>query len=60
MSPVFGVSIQTMTDVVGNPEQERKAEFYYKPSIQEGVSRYFYNKVQQRKAEIDHALGFKH
>ncbi|XP_067934788.1 SWI/SNF-related matrix-associated actin-dependent regulator of chromatin subfamily D member 1-like [Watersipora subatra] len=52
--------LKTMTDVVGNPEQERKAEFYYKPSIQEGVSRYFYNKVQQRKAEIDHALGFKH
>ena len=52
--------LQTMTDVVGNPEEERKAEFYYKPSIQEGVSKYFYSKVQQRKSELDQVLGFKH
>lgn len=48
-----------MKDVVGNPEEERKAEFYYKPAIQEGVSRYFYNKVMQRKAELEQVLGFK-
>lgn len=34
-----------MTDVVGNPEEERKAEFYYQPWAQEAVCRYFYSKV---------------
>lgn len=36
---------QTMTDVVGNPEEERRAEFYYQPWAQEAVCRYFYSKV---------------
>ncbi len=34
-----------MTDVVGNPEEERQAEFFYEPWVQEAVSRYFYGKV---------------
>lgn len=34
-----------MTDVVGNPEEERKAEFYNQPWSPEAVSRYFYSKV---------------
>lgn len=36
-----------MTDVVGNPEEERRAEFYYQPWAQEAVCRYFYSKVTQ-------------
>lgn len=36
---------QVMTDVVGNPEEERRAEFYHEPWSQEAVSRYFYCKV---------------
>ncbi|MEQ2215659.1 hypothetical protein XENOCAPTIV_003944, partial [Xenoophorus captivus] len=36
---------KTMTDVVGNPEEERRAEFYYQPWAQEAVCRYFYSKV---------------
>lgn len=36
---------QTMTDVVGNPEEERRAEFYFQPWAQEAVCRYFYSKV---------------
>ena len=36
---------QTMTDVVGNPEEERHADFYYEPWSQEAVCRYFYGKV---------------
>lgn len=36
-----------MTDVVGNPEEERRAEFYYQPWAQEAVCRYFYSKVIQ-------------
>lgn len=34
-----------MTDVVGNPEEERRADFYYQPWAQEAVCRYFYSKV---------------
>lgn len=34
-----------MTDVVGNLEEERRAEFYYQPWAQEAVCRYFYSKV---------------
>ena len=37
--------LQVMTDVVGNPEEERRAEFYHEPWSQEAVSRYFYCKV---------------
>lgn len=34
-----------MTDVVGNPEEERRAAFYHEPWSQEAVSRYIYCKV---------------
>uniref|UniRef100_A0A452ICW0 DM2 domain-containing protein n=1 Tax=Gopherus agassizii TaxID=38772 RepID=A0A452ICW0_9SAUR len=37
--------LKVMTDVVGNPEEERRAEFYHEPWSQEAVSRYFYCKV---------------
>lgn len=37
-----------MTDVVGNPEEERRAAFYHEPWSQEAVSRYFYCKVRRR------------
>lgn len=46
-----------MTDVVGNPEEERKSEFYYQPCMQEAVDRYFYSKVHQKRAELEHQLG---
>ena len=36
-----------MTDVVGNPEEERHAEFFFEPWSQEAVCRYFYGKVRQ-------------
>jgi len=35
-----------MTDVAGNPEEERRADFYYQPWAQEAVCRYFYGKVR--------------
>ncbi|KAK2495906.1 hypothetical protein MC885_021868 [Smutsia gigantea] len=37
--------LKVMTDVAGNPEEERRAEFYHQPWSQEAVSRYFYCKV---------------
>lgn len=51
--------LKTMTDVVGNPEEERRAEFYYQPWAQEAVCRYFYSKVQQKRAELEQALGIR-
>uniref|UniRef100_A0A2K5E3B1 DM2 domain-containing protein n=1 Tax=Aotus nancymaae TaxID=37293 RepID=A0A2K5E3B1_AOTNA len=36
--------LKTMTDVVGNPEEERRTEFYFQPWAQEAVCRYFYSK----------------
>lgn len=44
-SALCSPSPQTMTDVVGNPEEERRAEFYFQPWAQEAVCRYFYSKV---------------
>uniref|UniRef100_A0A8C9V735 SWI/SNF related BAF chromatin remodeling complex subunit D1 n=1 Tax=Scleropages formosus TaxID=113540 RepID=A0A8C9V735_SCLFO len=51
--------LKTMTDVVGNPEEERMAEFYFQPWAQEAVCRYFYSKVQQRRQELEQALGIR-
>jgi len=34
-----------MTDVAGNPEEERRAEFYESPWLPEAVGRYVYSKV---------------
>lgn len=41
-----------MTDVVGNPEEERRAEFYHEPWSQEAVSRYFYCKVSRHTLSL--------
>lgn len=41
-----------MTDVVGNPEEERRAAFYHEPWSQEAVSRYFYCKVRERHRNL--------
>lgn len=44
-----------MTDVAGNPEEERRAEFYHQPWSQEAVSRYFYCKVMEA---LEHEASF--
>ncbi|KAL8586999.1 SWI SNF, matrix associated, actin dependent regulator of chromatin, subfamily d, member 1 [Nucella lapillus] len=51
--------LKTMTDVVGNPEEERHADFFYQPWAQEAVCRYFYGKVNQRRLELEQALGLR-
>ncbi|XP_071380706.1 SWI/SNF-related matrix-associated actin-dependent regulator of chromatin subfamily D member 1 isoform X2 [Centroberyx affinis] len=56
---IAGLDNKTMTDVVGNPEEERRAEFYFQPWAQEAVCRYFYSKVQQRRQELEQALGIR-
>ncbi|XP_003741941.1 SWI/SNF-related matrix-associated actin-dependent regulator of chromatin subfamily D member 1 [Galendromus occidentalis] len=51
--------LKTMTDVVGNPEEERRADFYHQRWASEAVCRYFYGKVQQKRAELEQALGIR-
>ncbi|XP_062977689.1 SWI/SNF-related matrix-associated actin-dependent regulator of chromatin subfamily D member 3 isoform X3 [Elgaria multicarinata webbii] len=51
--------LKVMTDVAGNPEEERRAEFYQEPWSQEAVSRYFYCKIQQRRQELEQSLGVR-
>ncbi|KAK4302354.1 hypothetical protein Pmani_025540 [Petrolisthes manimaculis] len=51
--------LKIMTDVVGNPEEERRAQFYYQPWTHEAVNRYFYSKIQQKRAELEQALGIR-
>ncbi|KAM7448208.1 SWI SNF [Porites harrisoni] len=51
--------LKVMTDVVGNPEEERRADFFHLPWSQEAVCRYFYGKVQQKRAELEQALGIR-
>ncbi|XP_064647597.1 SWI/SNF-related matrix-associated actin-dependent regulator of chromatin subfamily D member 1-like isoform X2 [Lineus longissimus] len=51
--------LKTMTDVVGNPEEERKADYFHQPWAGEAVCRYFYGKVQQRRVELEQALGIR-
>lgn len=48
-----------MTEVVGEGECERKADHYFQPQVQEGVFRYIYQKVQQKRAELESTLGVK-
>merc|ERR1739838_859177 len=52
-------ALKTMTDVAGNPEEERRVDFYYQPWVTEGVCRYFYGKIQQKRAELDASLGVR-
>ncbi|PAA62959.1 hypothetical protein BOX15_Mlig011519g5, partial [Macrostomum lignano] len=49
--------LKTMTDLVGNPEEERRAEFYQDSWLHEAATRYFSSKVTQRRQELEHALG---
>lgn len=39
-------SWQIITDVIGNPEEERRAAFYHQPWAQEAVGRHIFAKVR--------------
>jgi len=52
--------LKTMTDVAGNPEEERRVDHYYQPWLAEGVNRYFHGKIQQKRAELDSSMGVRH
>ena len=51
--------LKQMTDVVGCPEEERRAQYYYQAWTGEAVNRYFYTKIQQKRAELEQALGIR-
>uniref|UniRef100_A0A8C7XEU6 SWI/SNF related BAF chromatin remodeling complex subunit D2 n=1 Tax=Oryzias sinensis TaxID=183150 RepID=A0A8C7XEU6_9TELE len=53
------LEMKLMTDVTGNPEEERRAEFYEAPWMPEAVGRYVYSKVQQRRQELEQVLGIR-
>ena len=53
------LDLKMMTDVAGNPEEERHTDYYYQPWASEAVCRYFYQKIQQKRAELDSVLGLK-
>ena len=60
--PIFShlkIDLKMMTDVAGDPEEERHTDFYYQPWASEAVCRYFYQKIQQKRAELDSVLGLK-
>lgn len=38
-----------MTDVNGQPETERQADYFTQPWMHEAVGRYFYSKVKNRR-----------
>ncbi|KAJ8245932.1 hypothetical protein GJAV_G00261840 [Gymnothorax javanicus] len=51
--------LKLMTDVAGNPEEERRTEFYDAPWVPEAVGRYIFSKVQQRRQELEQVLGIR-
>lgn len=53
---MMSICFQTLTDVVGHPEEERRCEFFDQAWAQEAVSRYFYNNLQQKRMELEQGL----
>lgn len=49
--------LKLMTDQYGDSDEERRADYYYQPWMQEAVCRYFYRKVQERRNDLELALS---
>ena len=52
-------SIDSQESDVANNGDERKAEYYQQPAVGEAVHRYYYAKIQQRRAELEIGLGIR-
>lgn len=48
--------LKSATDQPGDSEEERRAEYYYQPWLQEAVCRYFYRKFQERRGDCSLGL----
>lgn len=44
---------------IGNNEEERRADYYTEQWSYEAVSRYFHNTIQQKRIELEQALGIR-
>lgn len=51
--------LKLVNEMNEQPEEERRAEYYQQPWVNEAVSRYLYSKVQQKRAELEQSLGIK-
>lgn len=49
--------LRGMQDMAGNPDNERKSETFKEEWVNEAVMRYFYNKIQTRRAELEKAIN---
>ncbi|KAL3123262.1 hypothetical protein niasHT_006805 [Heterodera trifolii] len=51
--------LKNLSEISADYEMERRADNYYQPVVQEGVFRYIYAKVQQRRFELEATLGVR-
>ncbi|CAP29418.2 Protein CBR-SWSN-2.1 [Caenorhabditis briggsae] len=51
--------LKTLTESNGDGEADRHANTYTTNDADEGVSRYMYQKVQQKRAELEQSLGIR-
>ena len=51
--------LKGMQDMSGNPDVERRADTFKEEWVNEAVMRYFHNKLQQRRAELEQAINQK-
>jgi len=45
--------LRLATEHPGETDEERRAEYYYQPWLQEAVCRYFYRKIQERRGDLE-------
>ncbi|CAA98500.1 uncharacterized protein CELE_K03B8.4 [Caenorhabditis elegans] len=50
--------LKTMNELSGDLEAERFAESYVRPETEEGVQRYMFQKVNQKRHELEQILVF--
>ena len=50
---------QNGTGDEGDSELERQSSFYAQPAVSDAVHRYYYAKVQQKRAELEQTLGIR-
>jgi len=51
--------LKIMNELNSDAESERRADHFYQPVIQEGVFRYIYGRVQQKRQELEVSLGVR-
>ena len=57
LNTTFEKIVLGQQDMSGNPDVERRSETFKEEWVSEAVMRYFYNKLQQRRAELEQAIN---